>query len=378
MTMTAEYDETYFETIDTPMKAYILGFIIYNIKHKDDAKNILSVEITIDENVKSIKYNNYFRNIDVIKKTLSKLGNCIYNLNNNIIVLTITSEKIIKSIKKQLGISSLSFICDMDISHFLENTKDPVIQNQFVKAYIEKYGNIMHENNDSKLYITFYQENNLDKVTDLYNIPFIKNKLFNLSIAVYNNVNVIDLMGLLYFDDNVPYINLKLYDNFYKIVNNDNDNVVPQLKIFKTIQDAVLPSKCRESDVGYDLTIIKETKVLNTSTKLYDTGIKLDIPNGYYVEIVPRSSLSKSGYMLANSVGIIDQSYRGNIFVALTKINADSEELELPWKCCQMIIKKQIYGKIIESHEDFDETNRNTGGFGSTSTNASTNASTMS
>jgi deoxyuridine 5'-triphosphate nucleotidohydrolase len=368
----SEYDESYFETIDSPMKAYMLGLVIYNLKHNDDTKKILSVEISIDENVKCIKYNNYFRNIDKIKRTLSKLGNCVYNLNNNIIVLTITSPSIIASIHKHFGVSSLSFICDMDISHFLDNTKDPVIQNQFVKAYIEKYGNITHENNDSKLYITFYQETNLDKITNLYNIPFIKNKLFNLNIAIYNNVNVIDLMGLLYSDDTIPYINLKLYDNFYRVFNNDNENVLPQLKVFRTSETAVMPSKCRASDVGYDLTIIKECKVLNASTRLYDTGIKLDIPNGYYVEIVPRSSLSKSGYMLANSVGIIDQSYRGNIYVALTKINAESNEPELPWKCCQMIIRKQIYGKITESKEDFDETNRNTGGFGSTNATPAT------
>ncbi len=362
-----DFGETYFETIDTPQKAYILGLIIYNIKHNDDNKKIISVEITIDENVKSMKYNKYFRNIDKIKKVLSKLGNCIYNLNNNIIVLTITSENIITSIHKHLRVSSLSSICDMDITHFLQNTQDPVVQNQFVKAYIEKYGNITHENDSSNLYITFYQENNLDTVSNLYNIPYVKNKLFNLNIAVYTNVNVIDLMGLLYWDDNVPYINLKLYDNFYKIFNSENENVLPQLKVYRTCEEAVLPSKCRASDVGYDITIVKEAKVLNANTKLYDTGIKLDIPNGYYVEIVPRSSLSKSGYMLANSVGIIDQSYRGNIYVALTKINIDTTEPELPWRCCQLILKKQIYGKILESKEDFNETNRNTGGFGSTS-----------
>jgi deoxyuridine 5'-triphosphate nucleotidohydrolase len=360
------FDDTYFDVIDTPLKAYILGLIVYNIKHNDDNKKIISVELTIDDNVKCMKYNNYFRNIDKIKRVLSKLGNCVYNLNNNIIVLTITSENIITNIHKHLGVSSLSFICDMDVTHFLEHTKEPMIQNQFVKAYIEKYGNITHENDSSKLYITFYQENNLDKVTNLYNIPYVKNKLFNLNIANYTNVNVIDLMGLLYLDDNIPYINLKLYDNFYKIFNNENENVLPQLKVYRTCQEAVLPSKCRASDVGYDLTIVKEAKVLNTNTKLYDTGIKLDIPNGYYVEIVPRSSLSKSGYMLANSVGIIDQSYRGNLYVALTKINSETVEPELPWRCCQIILKKQIYGKIVESKQDFNETNRDVGGFGST------------
>ena len=110
---------------------------------------------------------------------------------------------------------------------------------------------------------------------------------------------------------------------------------------------------------------------------LYDTGIKLEIPNGYYVEIVPRSSISKSGYMLANNIGIIDQGYTGNLFVALRKINNDCEDLELPYKCCQIIMKKQVYPKIVvcdysndsndkENPKGIQETSRGEGGFGST------------
>jgi dUTP pyrophosphatase len=99
---------------------------------------------------------------------------------------------------------------------------------------------------------------------------------------------------------------------------------------------------------------------------LYDTGIKLDIPNGYYVEIVPRSSISRSGYMLANNVGIIDQGYRGNLYVALRKVNKDCEDLALPWKCCQIIVKKQVYSRLKLTTEAGAKTNRGDGGFGST------------
>ena len=121
----------------------------------------------------------------------------------------------------------------------------------------------------------------------------------------------------------------------------------------------------------FAITIIKEYKRLNSDTVLYDTGIKLEIPNGYYVEIVPRSSISKSGYMLANNIGIIDQGYTGNLFVALRKINNDCEDLELPYKCCQIIMKEQLYPKVIvcDDKENFtktQETSRGEGGFGST------------
>ena len=357
--MVDKIDENYFDVIDSPLKSYILGTIIFNIKYNDDAHNCLTIDIDISEN---IQYNKYCDNIKKIKTEFEKLGKCIHNDN---LILTISSKHIIDCINKHLNVTSLN-ICYMDLSHLIDKLVEKNIRDHFIKAYIEKYGNILFDNG-SKLYITFYLRCNLDKIVNIFNIPCEKSNLFNLNIALFNDVNVIDLMGLLYNDDTIPYINLKLYKNFNKLINNDiSDTFIPRIKVFKDNVNAILPSKCRQSDAGYDITIIKEAKKMNDKTILYDTGIKLDIPNGYYVEIVPRSSISKSGFMLANSIGIIDQSYRGNIFIALTKI-IDDAVIELPFKCCQMIIRKQIYGKIIESENDFSSTNRGAGGFGSTS-----------
>jgi dUTPase len=70
--------------------------------------------------------------------------------------------------------------------------------------------------------------------------------------------------------------------------------------------------------------------------------------------------------MLANNVGIIDQGYRGNLFIALIKINKECDDLVLPWKCCQMIVKKQIYSKLIISSDELTTSSRGIGGFGST------------
>lgn len=361
--------ENYFESIDKPLKAYILGVIVYNMKIID--KKII-VELSIEDDMCNIKSSNYLRNIDKIKREFAYLGDCIYNINNNTIMLTIESANIIRDIYNLLNISNVGEIptvCDLDIGHLMQklnDQKDSMICVAFLKAYIERFGNISNEQNESKLHITYYLESNMHHL-DILNIPYARMKLFNLTIAVYNNVNLIDFMGLMYRQEDVPYMNLKLYKSFYKILNNDmSEHNIPRIKIFKTDVEAIVPTKHRESDVGFDLTIIKESKRFNDKTVLYDTGIKLDIPNGYYVEIVPRSSLSKSGYMLANSVGIIDQSYRGNIFVALTKVVENADDIVLPFKCCQMIVRKQIYARIIESSEEFEDTERNAGGFGST------------
>jgi dUTPase len=74
---------------------------------------------------------------------------------------------------------------------------------------------------------------------------------------------------------------------------------------------AIIPTKAHDSDVGYYLSILKKKQDLNETTALYHTGLKATIvENEFYLEIVPRSSLSKSGYIMSNSFGIIDQDYR--------------------------------------------------------------------
>ena len=169
---------------------------------------------------------------------------------------------------------------------------------------------------------------------------------------------------------NIILYSLYINNSIYNFLN--NEEIEPILKIYKVDEKAVIPSKNNYSDAGLDLTIISENKRLNSDTILYDTGIKIEIPNGYYVEIVPRSSISRSGYMLANSIGIIDQGYTGNLYVALRKINNECEDLVLPYKCCQIIMKKQIYPKIIirddtnNTEIKIQDTSRGEGGFGST------------
>jgi deoxyuridine 5'-triphosphate nucleotidohydrolase len=144
---------------------------------------------------------------------------------------------------------------------------------------------------------------------------------------------------------------------------------LPQCKVFTTRSDAVIPSKVRVSDVGYDLTIVGVHKQVGTNTCLYDTGIRLEMPQGVYAEVIPRSSLVKSGYMLTNSVGIIDNTYTGNIYVALTKVDPNAPELTLPWRCCQLVYRHQVHVDIEQCVEENNETapvGRGEGGFGST------------
>lgn len=126
---------------------------------------------------------------------------------------------------------------------------------------------------------------------------------------------------------------------------------------------AVCPSKSRASDSGYDLTLISVIKQVGDVT-FYGTGITVKPPTGFYLDLVPRSSLSKQGYMLANNTGIIDNTYRGEIIVALRKFDG-FKDLELPAKVVQIIPRKRYHFDVVEA-SNTEKTSRNDGGFGST------------
>jgi len=130
--------------------------------------------------------------------------------------------------------------------------------------------------------------------------------------------------------------------------------------------NAQIPTKVGEFEVGFDLTVIKLVKTIGKKTCMYDTCISVQAPLGYYTEIVPRSSIVKTGYMLSNSVGIIDPSYRGTLKICLTKIDESLPDLNLPFTKVQLIVRKfhsEIKG--VES-KSLSLTKRGAGGFGST------------
>jgi deoxyuridine 5'-triphosphate nucleotidohydrolase len=207
----------------------------------------------------------------------------------------------------------------------------------------------------------FYKDDNNNDI--YYSFPLeLQNELDHFSTSYYirdnviyfKNCNAVDLLGLFYTTSNSMIKN-----------NKDLFGDLPNCSIKMVHDHAIMPKKAHLSDVGYDVSILSHHKKLNSKTCLYDTGLQLAMDIGYYIEIVPRSSLSKSGYMLANSVGIIDSSYRGNIYIALIKIDDDAEEIQFPFRCCQFVVRKQYDMTFIQKNE-FDTTHREDGGFGST------------
>lgn len=149
-------------------------------------------------------------------------------------------------------------------------------------------------------------------------------------------------------------------------MNEKNEQKIIQCVI--TDERAVVPTKAHDSDIGYDLTAIDIFKHISRRITLFETGIAVSPPNGYYMEIVPRSSMSKTGYMLANSIGTIDPEYTGTLKIALIKIDDDLPDIKLPFTTCQLVLRKAEYSNIAQI-EKLKETVRGDGGFGSTDKN---------
>lgn len=180
------------------------------------------------------------------------------------------------------------------------------------------------------------------------------------STLVVSGVNLCEIFNLLYKGSNV--YNKKMFE-FFKFCAYNTQYNIPTFRFKLTDKAAMPPTKNKQSDSGFDMVLIKKIKD-NNGVEFYDTCVQVAPPLGYYFDLVGRSSISKSGYMLANNIGIIDQSYRGNIIVALVKLNKDMPDLELPCRLVQLIPRKVEY-MDPQQVDDLDETSRGEGGFGS-------------
>lgn len=136
-----------------------------------------------------------------------------------------------------------------------------------------------------------------------------------------------------------------------------------QIKVQLIDERAVVPHKQRASDSGYDLTLIAERKRVG-AVRLYGTGLIVDPPAGYYFDVVARSSIIKTGHMLANNVGIIDRAYRGELMVPVIKVDPTAPELELPNRLAQLIPRPIVHFRV-SVQSSLTSTSRGAGGFGS-------------
>lgn len=179
------------------------------------------------------------------------------------------------------------------------------------------------------------------------------------------------------------------------------------MKVKKLHKDAIIPQRAHDDDAGYDITAIDDgnIKVVPTGDNdgitwrmlyiEYKTGLAIEPPAGYHIELVARSSVSKTDLILANCVAVGDQGYRGEYRF---RFKCPAETHRTVWakneeeasetfkkyisgakiykagdKIGQMLIRKTEVMEIQEVAE-LSDTIRGEGGFGSTDVKDQLNA----
>ncbi len=140
------------------------------------------------------------------------------------------------------------------------------------------------------------------------------------------------------------------------------------LKIQCHIEGMSAPQRAHASDAGIDVMALaleqKRDRIF-----FFDTGISIEISEGYYVEVIPRSSIVKTDFVMGNSVGIIDPDYRGRIFVVLRYVGngvaLEEAEALLNTRIAQLLIRR-LEPCTLEITDTLSSTARSGGGFGST------------
>ncbi len=138
-----------------------------------------------------------------------------------------------------------------------------------------------------------------------------------------------------------------------------------EIQIKKVQKDAIIPKYARKGDAGFDLHSVTRGVVLPGESELIKTGIAVEIPQGYEVQIRPRSGLAlKHGITVLNSPGTIDSGYRGEIGVILINHGSKVFVYDKGDRIAQGVINKVEQASFIKA-EELADSERGKGGFGS-------------
>ena len=327
MTTQCDKDLSY---IDSEVKAYLLGCISGSC---DD-------EILLKFNEKNV---NNIQKLEVFAHP----GISIIH-SDDLMFFRITSENIIENVKKHLQYSN-------NFPHGIEDE----LKWDFLRGFFDSVGSIsLIESGYPKCIINSSHNKLLEEIKDFCGVKV----QLKPSVCEWSGVNALDFLAKLYKDATI--YNISNYNVFIQIANcHSHSNRLPMFKWARTIPKAPKPTKNRFSDSGFDLHLVKKIKV-QAGVHYFDTGIQVQPENGYYFDLVGRSSISKTGWMIANNIGIIDSSYTGSIIAALVKIDCDALDLELPCKLVQLIPRKLILMDAVEVNS-LEDTERGEKGFGS-------------
>jgi len=140
-----------------------------------------------------------------------------------------------------------------------------------------------------------------------------------------------------------------------------------ELKV-QVLDELCEPDYATQGASGFDLVAREDFRIEHGQIRVIWTGIKVEVPKGYELQIRPRSSVAKQGLLIPNSPGTVDSDYRGEVGVIVLYQGAeDAYNIKRGDRIAQAVLCEVTQAKIVKV-EALSETVRGAGGFGSTGT----------
>lgn len=127
------------------------------------------------------------------------------------------------------------------------------------------------------------------------------------------------------------------------------------LKLQPTAED---PSKEKASDVGWTITLIgrQDNRVedIVNEVNTFTTGLIINPPDRYHIELIADENLYKSGYMLVTGLTVLNPSSNSELIIPLFKFK-EAEDIELPFRGVQIILRETEYAHLMPIKQKLDE-----------------------
>tara|TARA_Y100000593_G_scaffold94950_1_gene197528 strand:- start:2631 stop:3107 length:477 start_codon:yes stop_codon:yes gene_type:complete len=153
-----------------------------------------------------------------------------------------------------------------------------------------------------------------------------------------------------------------------------------RISFYKVREDAKLPERAHPTDAGADIFYCPDRDwsskckwegdtilIAAGESCLIPTGLKVDLPSGYMLEIKNKSGVATKKRLIVGAC-VVDAGYTGEIYVNLQNIGRQNQMIEPNQKIAQAVVVPIATPEIVETKHDpaSGETSRGSGGFGST------------
>ena len=162
---------------------------------------------------------------------------------------------------------------------------------------------------------------------------------------------------------------LLISDEDMSDLTDEMENMVYKVDLNYTSKEGRILSYNYESDSGFDLYSTEQVTIPAFGRALVSTGIVLDIPEGFEIQIRSKSGLAlNQGLMVLNSPGTVDQGYIGEIKIILFNTNNHSVIFERGMKVAQAVLASVVSGRFVTLNkiDNINQKERGSNGFGST------------